>query len=393
MTDTLLPTIDAVATQVHAHVSRLSSEMTIDAAEQIVFDVLASVLFGVSFSVRRHESIIFSLDLDALKREVTQAASIDVLSAVCERYLAGYRTHDRHWLGAFYTPAPLARFLVHSVDALLHSIDLDGIADPGVRVIDPACGSGNLLTEAASFAPSGGVSAEKFHGVERISCAAHVCNLRMRALCSGCDDAVSACCRTGNAMESLVFANVSGPLAILCGPPFNQYSTDVLPEGNGAAAVYRRYVAPCIERGLDANAHTDAYIKFIALCHDLLVRSDSGVIGLVVRHAWLASHAHAGMRVAMMQDFDEIFVVDLHGDPHDRFHGNRRDENVYRDMVYDVGVCVLFLVRRQGKGCREIKRFDLFGDRPEKWDWLMNHTPNSISWNTVIPAEPWCAFA
>ena len=392
MTDTLLPTIDAVATQVHAHVSRLSSEMTIDAAEQIVFDVLASVLFGVSFSVRRHESIIFSLDLDALKREVTQAASIDVLSAVCERYLAGYRTHDRHWLGAFYTPAPLARFLVHSVDALLHSIDLDGIADPGVRVIDPACGSGNLLAEAASLTPSVGVFAEKFHGVERISCAAHVCNLRMRAIDKR-QNAMPACCRIGNAMESLALPNVSQPLAVLCSPPFNQYATDVLPEGTGAAAVYRRYVAPCIERGLDANAHTDAYIKFTALCHDLLVHSGSGVIGLVVRHAWLASHAHAGMRIAMMQDFDEMFVVDLHGDPHDRFHHHRRDENVYRDMVYDVGVCVLFLVRRQGKGCREIKRFDLFGDRPEKWDWLRNHTPDSIPWNTVIPAEPWCAYA
>ncbi len=367
--------------------------------ERYVLRAIGMFLLRREVATSQHhaiQSMLRNIDIPPLEREAQSHGYPDSFSAVMECWLSHYKKSDRNWHGAFYTPDPLAGFLVRSTDTLLQEMGYTGFSDTRLTTIDPACGTGHLLCSALECGLKHEPAYGTFYGMDILSAAADVCDLRMHSLAGKYGAHCGSCirCETGDALTAFPDTPVSPPVAVLCAAPFNQYATCALQPESSAAVLHSSYAAACDFSGLDAYAHTDAYIKFTALCHDLVVRSSSGVAALILRNNWLSSHAHAEMRKAILQDFDGVYILDLHGDPHDRFHteSGRNDENVYAGMVYDVGVCVCFLVRGAGKGTTIIQKADLTGSRSMKWDWLLQHSLGSVAWRMVTPKNPWCAF-
>ena len=64
-----------------------------------------------------------------------------------ETFLAEYNPQMREMRGVYYTPEPVVSYIVRSVDHLLKEKfhRPQGLADPDVLILDPACGTGTFL--------------------------------------------------------------------------------------------------------------------------------------------------------------------------------------------------------------------------------------------------------
>ena len=57
----------------------------------------------------------------------------------------------------------------------------------------------------------------------------------------------------------------------------------------------------------------DDYVKFIRFAHDRVKRTGHGIVAFITNHGWLDNPTFRGMRAQLMMDFDDIYVLDLHG--------------------------------------------------------------------------------
>jgi predicted helicase len=93
-----------------------------------------------------------------------------------------------------------------------------------------------------------------------------------------------------------------------------------------------------------------------------------GLVGMITNHSYLDNPTFRGMRQSLMQTFDEIYVLDLHGNSLKRETSpdGSKDEN-----VFDIrqGVAIAFFVKRnKNTGWEEIHpkaEFHLFVPRDE----------------------------
>jgi len=89
---------------------------------------------------------------------------------------------------------------------------------------------------------------------------------------------------------------------------------------------------------------SDDYIKFIRFAHDRIERTGYGIIGMITNHSYLSGLIHRGMREELMKSFDEIYVLNLHGNAlmKETAPDGGPDEN-----VFDIrqGVAVVFMLK------------------------------------------------
>jgi predicted helicase len=57
----------------------------------------------------------------------------------------------------------------------------------------------------------------------------------------------------------------------------------------------------------------DDYVKFIRFAHWRIMQTGYGVLAFVTNHGYLDNPTFRGMRQSLLQDFDEIYILDLHG--------------------------------------------------------------------------------
>jgi hypothetical protein len=122
----------------------------------------------------------------------------------------------------------------------------------------------------------------------------------------------------------------------------------------------------------------DDYVKFIRMAEDVIARNPSGgVLGFITNHGYLDNPTFRGMRWHLLQTFDQIYVLDL--------HGNAKKKEVSPDgssdkNVFDIqqGVAVIVAVKRASsttkntdrvKGSQvigSVRRQDCWGSRESK---------------------------
>src|SRR5438270_9708613 len=110
----------------------------------------------------------------------------------------------------------------------------------------------------------------------------------------------------------------------------------------------------------------DDYVKFIRFAQWKMESVDEGVVGVITNHAWLDNPTFRGMRQSLMRTFEQIYVLDLHGNAKkkERAPDGSKDENVF-DIQQ--GVAVGIFVKRQRKGdvahTAVVQHADLWGPR------------------------------
>ena len=138
----------------------------------------------------------------------------------------------------------------------------------------------------------------------------------------------------------------------------------------------------------------DDYVKFIRYAHRRIERTGEGVLGFVTNHSYLDNPTFRGMRQSLMDTFDEMYLLDLHGNAKkkEQTPEGGKDENVF-DIQQGVAVC-LFVKRADGSGDpARVFHADLWGEReagPEdgKYGWLAANDIETTQWAELTPKSP-----
>ncbi len=301
--------------------------------------------------------------------------------------------------GVYYTPEPVVSFIVLSLHTILkeHFNRADGFASDSVTVLDPAAGTLTFLAEAAKLAVEEFVSKygeggkdnfikehmlKNFYAFELMMAPYAVGHLKMSFFLEelGCklekDDRFKLYLTNTLEMEELAQTELPGMaslseeshlagkvkkekriLVILGNPPYSGHSVNrgkwinellkegyKLPDGRVDEGYYKVDGNPLKEK--NPKWLQDDYVKFIRFAQWKIDQAGEGVVGLITNHSYLDNPTFRGMRQSLMNSFDEMYIVDLHGNSlkKEKCPDGGKDEN-----VFDIrqGVAVLFMIKKR----------------------------------------------
>jgi predicted helicase len=152
----------------------------------------------------------------------------------------------------------------------------------------------------------------------------------------------------------------------------------------------------------------DDYVKFIRFAQWRIEQTGYGILAFISNHGYLDNPTFRGMRQSLIQSFDEIYALDLHGNSKkkERSPDGTKDENVF-DIQQ--GVAIGIFVKRQSKtsaqGLAKVHHADLWGSREVfenvgderrlvsgKYRWLAEHDITTTVWTGLAPELPFYLF-
>lgn len=120
--------------------------------------------------------------------------------------------------------------------------------------------------------------------------------------------------------------------------------------------------------------------KFIRYAEHRIDTAGAGILGYISASGYLYGTTMRGMRWHLMQTFNNIELVDLHGSvERDKEPPNGEDENVF---AIRQGV-VIALMRKFQKTLNNISLVDVWGDKQSKNNWLFNNSSFSIKFEKL----------
>jgi predicted helicase len=146
----------------------------------------------------------------------------------------------------------------------------------------------------------------------------------------------------------------------------------------------------------------DDFIKFLRWAHDRIERTGSGIIGFITNNVYLDGLTHRRMRESLLEAFDEIYVLNLHGSAkkQESAPDGTKDENVF-DITVGVAIALFAKLppstylgqkadkKRGGDKPRStVHHADLWGLRKDKYEWLSNQEIAKTNWTSFQPDAP-----
>jgi len=136
-------------------------------------------------------------------------------------------------------------------------------------------------------------------------------------------------------------------------------------------------------------------VKFLRFAQWRIERTGHGVLAFITNHGYLDNPTFRGMRQSLMRSFDEIYVLDLHGNSKkkERAPEGGKDENVF-DIQQ--GVAIGLFVRKPGTpgASRQatVRHAHLWGVRDTKYRYLAEQDVSRTEWATLDPQSPFYFF-
>lgn len=358
-----------------------------------------------------------------------------------ETFLAKYDPKLRESRGVYYTPEPVVQFIVRSVDEILKTRFNKpwGLADDSVKVLDPAAGTGTFLyyviqrvhDEIVNVRGQGGQWAEKsrqllnrLFGFELLIPPYTISHLKLGLLMDqlgspleGKEDRVHVYLTNtleegvksegmlpglghGIAKESSEAAKVKQAddiMVVLGNPPYSGHSANASKDKDGNLNFIGKLVRdyyfvdgqPLGER--NPKWLQDDYVKFIRYGEWRINKTGQGVLAFITNHGYLDNPTFRGMRQHLMQTFDEIYVLDLHGNSKKKETApdGSKDENVF-DIQQ--GVAVFIGVKNPSISSKIICHSDYWGTRANKYCLLNQEAFSKSNWTKITPEKPFYLF-
>jgi hypothetical protein len=137
----------------------------------------------------------------------------------------------------------------------------------------------------------------------------------------------------------------------------------------------------------------DDYVKFIRFAQWRIEQTGYGVLAFVTNHGYLDNPTFRGMRRSLMRSFDDIYLLDLHGNSKKKETApdGGKDENVF-DIQQ--GVAIGLFVKRSEKQGKPTQVFHagLYGTRESKYAGLAENDLTTTHWQTLQPQAPFYLF-
>ncbi len=370
-----------------------------------------------------------------------------------ETFLTEYDPKLRKARGVWYTPAPVVNFIVRAVDDILKTeFDLpQGLADNSktkinvdvqgkqveqevhkVQILDPATGTGTFLAEVIKhihkkFEGQQGIWSNyvethllpRLNGFELLMASYAMAHLQLDLLLTETGYKTSPnpskvgghqrlrVYLTNSLEEShpdtgTLFANwlsteaneanhIKRDTPVMCvigNPPYSGISSN-----NG------EWISKLIEDykyvdGVHFNERkhwlNDDYVKFLRYGQHFIEKNGSGILAFINPHGFLDNPTFRGMRWNLLNTYDKIYTVDLHGNSKkkEKHPDGSPDVNVFDIMQ---GVSINIFVKTGKKKLNELGKvfhFDLFGKREMKYDFLIENDLKTIEFKELKPNKP-----
>ncbi len=441
--------------------SRTEARERIPASNHLLqqfFDHIAGANFEkrLSFIVDELCDVFIHADVHALVHGLylKKSDTHDPIIHFYEDFLREYDPKLRMERGVFYTPLPVVRYIVRSVDALLkeHFGLSEGLADRAkvdferlvqgkksktqidrVQVLDPAVGTGTFLNEVIrniheKFEGQQGMWPQyvedhlipRLHGFELMMASYTIAHLKLSMTL-----AESGVKETKKRLRVFLTNSLEKPadtdinlfnfglhealteeaqaaaevkrdypiMVVLGNPPYSvssqNASVEIGPDGKKRKTWIGKllddYKKDLNEKKLNLD---DDYIKFIRFAHHLIEKNGQGIVAMITNNSFLDGLTHRRMRQSLLETFDHIYALDLHGNSKrkEKAPDGGKDENVF-DIMQGVGI-TLFVKTGSKKKRGTLRHLDLYGKREEKYAWLDAHDVSNTKWQKLEAPEP-----
>jgi len=355
-----------------------------------------------------------------------------------ETFLAKYDPKTREKRGVYYTPVPVVSYIVRSLHHILkeHFKREDGFANETVTVLDPAAGTLTFMAEAAKLALEEFVSKygeggrenlikehilKNFYAFELMMAPYAVGHLKMSFLLEELgyklreDDRFKLYLTNTLEMEELAQIELPGmvslseeshlagqvkretPILVILGnPPYSGISAnrgkwidDLLKKGYTCTdghkddGYYQIDGKPLGER--NPKWLQDDYVKFIRFAQWKIDQAREGVLGFITNHSYLDNPTFRGMRQSLMNSFNEIYILDLHGNSlkKEKCPDGTKDENVF-DIRQGVAIALFIKKKGEKKEC-QVHHSEIWGLREKKYKYLLTNNIKTTKWEKLSP--------
>lgn len=417
-----------------------------DARLRYIVDELCEV-FAISDirALVKHQATKFAVDDEQ-----------DLTIHFYEDFLKEYDPVMRQKMGVYYTPVPVVRYIVRSVDKILkeefgiarglasdetitHTVATQpwrkkgerkdrltkDIEVPRVQVLDPAVGTATFLNETIkhiykdfegqegrwpSYVKSNLI--KRLHGFELMMAPYTIAHLKLsmtlretgvsditerlgvyltNTLEEGVptqQDLLSLLGLAGAVSEESQHAadiKTNQPIMVVIGnPPYSVSSNNKSKFIEKLVADYKKDLN---ERNIQPLS--DDYIKFIRFAENMIGKNGSGIVAMITNNSYVDGLIHRQMRKHLLQTFDKIYVLDLHGNAKKKevaLDGGK-DENVF---AIQQGVGIILAIKtgkKQVHELGEVYHADLFGVRKAKFAALNDDAPIFEKVDVVAPSH------
>ena len=345
-----------------------------------------------------------------------------------EEFLEVYDKNTKVRRGVFYTPESVVSFIIRSLDVILkEKLGIKkGFLDSSIKILDFATGTGTFIlalieliknelkrnnnyglfnTEVNEFI------LKNIYGFELLVVPYIICHLRIHEYLesfgfhySG-DKKERAEIYLTNTLDNTKYEltgfydeieeeselankvkNEEEILVIMGNPPYSVSSSNKT--GFVAEELMKTY-KKAVKEERNIQPLSDDYIKFIRFAHWKMEKVKKGVIGIITNNSFIDGIIHRGMREELTKTFDEIYILNLHGNSNigETCPDGSKDENVF-DIKQ--GVSISFFVKT-GKKKNEnigIYYFSSQGLREKKYEFLYENNINKIKWDKLKSELP-----
>ncbi len=357
-----------------------------------------------------------------------------------ETFLNEYDPATRERRGVYYTPEPVVKYIVKSVHHLLKSrFGLrDGLADPAVTVLDPAAGTLTFPAEAIRLAVQeyvekygeGGKQGfirdqilKNYYALELMMAPYAIGHMKISYLLESLgyhlqeEDSFQLYLTNTLEMEDIEQISIPGisslseesrlagkvkrePILVIMGnPPYsgsssnrNDWTEKLLKEDlDGAQSYYSVDGEPLGER--NPKMLQDDYVKFLRFAQWKIHKAGQGIVAMITNHSYLDNPTFRGMRQSLLKTFDEILILDLHGNSlkKETAPDGGKDENVF-DIRMGVAIALFVKGKETTQSKTKAYHSDLFGIRSRKYNRLNNGQLNETTWTEIQPKSKFFFF-
>jgi predicted helicase len=357
-------------------------------------------------------TIVNSVEANLLQAEDEDR---DPLLYFYEDFLEAYDPQLRRETGVYYTPQPVVNLQTRVINHLLQNrFDRRyGFADRDVHTLDPAVGTGTYLISALRQAADRleeakgedsvpdeiGEVAERMNGFEILVGPYSVSHFRLTTAVEKLGGEVEEklpimltdTLKPAEEQPDLTpaFGFMSEPITkereradqvkrhepimvILGNPPYKRGKADEGWVWNNLLETFRDPVRD--EYSGDFKNMADLYVSFYRWARWKLFESEGaperGVLSLITNRKWLQGGWAGGMRQVFRQDFDDIYILDLHGDNRAPLPANvDQDENIFNVQV-GVAIAVMVADGSRNREEAQVHYTSRRGGEQSKRDWL-----------------------
>jgi predicted helicase len=336
------------------------------------------------------------------------------LKVLYENFYKAYNPKAADRLGIVYTPNEIVRFMIESVDYLVHKNFGKLLADKDVEILDPATGTGTFITELIDYLPKNSLEYKYKHEIHCNEVAIlpyYIANLNIEYtykqkmgeyqefenICfvdtldhtSFAGKQLDLFAMSVENTERIKRQNESKISVIIGNPPYNAKQENFNDNNSnryyGAIDILIKNTYIKYSKAQNRIVVYDMYTRFIRWASDRLGKN--GILAFVSNNSFIDSLSYDGFRKVVAKEFNEIYVIDMKGNA--RTSGERRRKeggNVFSDAIR-VGIAVYFLVRNENAEGFKVyyNAIKDYADADEKKDYFSSNILKNINFIHIRP--------